>query len=1163
MRFKITFFMKVSCFVLTVVLCGTQALIAGSGYAQDIERVSITMELRNQPLKDAFKKIEQLSTFRFAYKDKQVKRCESISLPPGTRSVKATLEMILGKTSLDFKQVGNNVIVFSKKESEADSVKTEPVVEIRSSPVFDGGIKGKVTNARGEPLAGASITIIGTETGTSADNNGNFTLSGLKAGRYRLQVSAVGHANMIQAVTVTDDKMSDITFALTLNEGNNNMEDVVVIGYQNVVRRNATAAISTVKGKDFENVPYPTFDQMLQGRVAGLNVLSISGEPGVNNIVNIRGNTSVDATGLGISAPLYVIDGIVFDVSDIRSAYGQANPLQAINPNDIESVDVLKDASAAAIYGARAANGVIIIKTKRPKKGRPEMRLSSYVGISTRPAMKDVLVGKEERRLKMALMLAGGTPAQLGNISQFLTDSLNPAFNNNIDWQGLFLKDAIIQNTDFSIGAADEKFSYRISLNRYQEDGIMRGYRLTRMNPRLFMSAKPFKGVEFTSDIFLGITKALHGPGNQQIYPFSVSNFPSSFWNIDEQSRANYEGRNDKVRDDDRTTSINGNTRVIINILPSLVFTSSLSYNFGFSRRDYLMHRTVTNNNRTDAIHTSINSRRWEIENYLTWNKEFGDHNITALLGTGAEENAINTTNARANGIPFDAIQMVQGVPSGPSLSAGTTYEDRSRLSLFARLGYDFKGRYGIDGSFRRDASSRYSPDSRWGSFPAISARWNISEEPFFDRYRDIVNFLKVRFSYGVTGRDPGSYYAQYRILTSNVPYSGSSLGAGAGTGTNVITYNGVTAVVPNYGAAAPAANITWERTPQANLGIDASFFNNRFNLTADFYKKDSREIVFDIPVATTTGYTLATNNYVDVRNQGVEITLTTRNLPDKSKVQWSTTFNIAFNDNFVTKLPAGGRDFVFGLPWLQRTLTVGMPLYQFLAWDVSKVYPTIDDVPVDPLTGLRIRWFGGNLFGPGDGAKGDANGDYNIENIDKVFMGDPQTRIYGGIINNVTWKNFTLSVLCSFIQGRKLWNGYLSDKLNGAANNPFVNWGPNSGPAADFGGLQFWQNAGDNAFFPSLFGNNVDKWHIAQSLFIEDASFFRIKNVTLGYMLPDKLVKKLRLRGLRVYSILDNLAVFYNATVPDPELVQPDGYTNGNDYPLPKKFTFGVDINF
>jgi TonB-dependent starch-binding outer membrane protein SusC len=1016
-------------------------------------------------------------------------------------------------------------------------------------------ITGKVIDKKANsPVSGATIQIKNSTTATTTDENGNFTLNAASSS-VTLQVSFVGYTK--QEIKVTGQ--SRVT--VYLDEDAKSMDDVVVIGYQTVQRKKTTAAVATVKGKDFENVPYPTFDQMLQGRVSGLNILSVSGEPGANNIVNIRGNTSVDATANGISTPLYVIDGIVFDVSDVRTAYGNANPLQAINPNDIESIDVLKDASAAAIYGARAANGVIIIKTKRPSKGRPQFRVSAYMGVSTKPAMKPVLVGAEERRLKMGLLEAGGSYAQLGNLNQFLTDSLNPAFNNNTDWQGLFLKNAIIKNVDLNIGAAEERFAYRISLNQYQEDGIMRGYSLTRSTPRLFLSVKPYKAIEVTTDAFFGITKATHGPGNGNIYPFSVWSFPSSFWQITDEVKANYEGRNEKVRDDDRTTSINGNTRLIATILPELKFTSSLSYNFGFARRDYLQHKSVSSSNRSDAIHTAYNSRRWEIENYLTYTKDIKDHTITGLVGQGAEQNAINRTDVRANGIPFDAIQMVQGVPNGPALSASTSFEERSRLSLFARVGYDYKGRYGIDGSYRRDASSRYSANSRWGEFPAASARWNVSEEPFFDPLRNIVSFLKLRASYGLTGRDPGGYYEQYRLLTSDVRYAGSSLGSGASG--NVITYGGTTAVIPNYGSAAPAANITWERTPQSNFGLDLGLFRDRIQLAGDYYIKDSRELVFDIPVPTTTGYTTAKNNYVDVRNQGIELTLTTQNLAPRSKFRWSTNFNIAFNKNLVTKLPAGNRDFVFGVPWLQRTLTIGQPLYGFLAWDVPFVYATDDDVPVDPLTGQRIKWFGGNMFGAGDGAKMDVNGDYNIENIDKINMGDPQTKVYGGLINNLGYKGFNLSVLCTFITGRKLWNGYLSDKLNGSASDPFRNWGPNSGPAADFDGLDFWRRAGDQAYFPGLFGNRIDKWHIAQGLFIEDASFFRIKNVNLSYAVPEKVAKRLKLKGLRVYSVMDNLHVFYNATVPDPELVAPNGYTNGNDYPLPKKFTFGLELQF
>jgi len=1022
-------------------------------------------------------------------------------------------------------------------------------------------VSGKVLDKKtSAPMQGVTIKEKGTSNSLSTKEDGSFTLV-LKTAKPVLEITFVGYSK--QEITVN----GRATIQVVLEEDTKGMEDVVVIGYQNIQRRKTTAAISTVKGKDIENIPYPTFDQMLQGRAAGLNILSISGEPGANNIVNIRGNTSVSNSdgsigANGISAPLYVIDGIVYDVSDVRTAYGNANPLLAINPNDIESVDILKDASAAAIYGARAGNGVIIIKTKRPKTGRPQFRVSSYVGISTRPAMKPVLAGVAERQYKMNLLGTQGTYAQQGQITQFLTDSLNPAFNNNTDWQGMFLQDAIIKNLDLNIGGAEERFAYRISMNRYEEEGIMRGFTLSRTTPRLFLSVKPYKGIEVTTDLYVGFTKAKHGPGNlNSIYPFTVNNFPSSFWQMSDQVRANYEGRNDKVRDDDRTTSLNGNTRLIATITPEITFTTSLSYNFGFARRDYLRHKSVVTNNRSDAIHFSANSRRWEIENYVTYTKEIKDHTITALLGQGAEEQVNNNTNAQANGIPFDAIQMIQGVPNGPGLTVSTTYEDRSRVSGFARVGYDYKGRYGIDGSFRMDASSRYSSNSRWGNFPAVSARWNISEEPFFENLKNIVSFLKVRASYGVTGRDPGNYYAQYRQLSTDVRYTSSTLGSGASG--NVITYNGVTAVTPNYAVPAPAANITWERSPQMNIGLDANFLHDRITLTMDYYVKDSRELIFNIPVPVTTGYTTASNNYVDVRNKGLELTLTTQNMAPRSAFKWSTTLNVAFNGNLVTKLPDGNRDFIYGPAWLQRTLTIGQPMYGFLVWNVPNVYASQSDVPVDPLTGQRIRWYGGNMFGAGDGAKQDVNGDYNIDNLDKIYQGNPQTKIYGGIVNSFSYRNFTVQVLCTFISGRTLWNGYLSDKLTSAGNDVVNRWGPYSGPASDFGGLDFWRKPGDVAFFPSLFTNNVDKWHIAQSIFTEDASFFRLKNINLGYTLPTKLAQKLRLRNIRFYSIIDNVFVLHNSTVPDPELVSPDGYTNGNDYPLPKKFTFGLELQF
>lgn len=1024
-------------------------------------------------------------------------------------------------------------------------------------------VTGKVLSKKTN-LALADVAIIekGGKAGTETGPDGSFTIS-VKNLNSTLVFSSLGY-------TTFELKLSGKSnVEVTLEDDIKGIDDVVIIGYQNSTRRTTSAAISSVKGKDIENTPYATFDQMLQGRVAGLNVLSVSAEPGAAGIVNIRGNSSVAnssgaGTATGVSAPLYVIDGVVFDVSDLRTAYGNSNPLAVINPNDIESIDVLRDASAAAIYGARAANGVIIVKTVKPKNGRPQFRLSSYVGLTTRPAFKPVIIGAEERRLKMDILRAQATFAQQGNLSQFLTDSLNPAFNNATDFQDLFFQDAILRNIDFSVAGSSQIASYRLSLNSYDEKGIQPGFGITRLSPRLYVSMKPSKNIEVTSDTYMGFIKEQRGDGTGNVTPYNIQTFPSSFWQIDDVTRRNYAGKNDRVRDDARTTSINGNLRLTWKLLENVTFISSLSYNLGFVRRDYLRDRSVVANNRSDAFLTESNSSRYEIENYATWSKSFGrslDHSVSVLVGQGAEEQVVKSTNANANGIPFDAIRILTGVPTGPNLNVSTNYEDRSRVSYFTRASYNFKGKYGVDLSYRRDASSRYAPTSRWGTFPAVSARWNISDEPFFKKINKVVSFAKLRFSYGVTGRDPGSYYAQYRQLSTNMNYPGSSLGSGAAG--NIITYGGITAVTPNYVGAAPATNITWEQSPQTNLGIDLNFLRDRISLSVDLYNKESKNLIFNIPVPITTGYTTATNNFVDIANRGIELSLNTNNLSAKSKFQWQTSLNVAFNDNFVTKLPDGNRDFTYGPVFLSRLLTIGRPLYGFRVFRINGVYPTTADVPVDPLTGLRTRIYGGAQFQGGDNAKADINGDYNVDNDDMVVQGDPNTKVYGGFINTFTYKGFSLQLLTTFALGRSVWNGYLSDKLASASNNPPVFFGTRSGPAAEFNGLNLWTRPGDQAGLGSLF-STTDPWTIRSSLFVEDASFFRIRTANLSYTFPvSEKLKKLGVRMIRLYGVADNIAVFHGANLPDPENIGIDGFTTANGYPVPKKFTLGLDIQF
>jgi TonB-dependent starch-binding outer membrane protein SusC len=1022
---------------------------------------------------------------------------------------------------------------------------------------------GKVVDAKGMPLPEVSVRNKANQKTVKTDANGKFSIVA-GGDEIVLRFTYIGFKAVEQNV---GDKTS---LSITMQEDAMSLDDAVVIGYQDIQRRKTTGAISTVKAKEFENTPYATFDAMLQGRVAGMAVLSTSGEPGTNNIVNIRGSSNVRLSDNAISAPLYVIDNIIYDVNDFGSAYG-SNPLQSINPNDIESVDILKDASASAIYGARAANGVIIVKTKRPIGGKPEVRFSAYMGVSDQPAMKPITVGAAERRLKMDLLNQGGRYSWFadGQISQMLTDSLNPAFNNNTDWQGMFLRAAKINNINASVGATMENFLYRISLQRYYEEGVMIGYENDNITPRLFLQVNPTKNIQIETNLFAGITKAKHGSGESPTgskYPFTTWGFPSSFWQITDTEEAVYTGRYDDLMDDDKTTSINGNVAFSLKevFIPELTFRTQLSFNSNNNTRDLFQPGLITSSGRNWAQSWVFQNQRWELESFFNYNKTFKDaHTLSAVFGYGMEKN--NRNNRYLSGYSDNSLSVktISGIPAGSDLYGWTSLEERARVSFFGRIGYDYKSKYLLSASYRQDASSRYSRDNRWGVFPSLSAGWVLSEEPFFEPIKDLVSFLKIRSSYGLTGLDPGSYYAQYTTLGFNTGYEGAVLDNGLG-GT-FSTYNGKTVTYPNYTSAASSANIKWERTPQFNLGFDMNFLNDHISLTADYYIKDSKSLVFESPAPLTTGYSNVSSNFVDVRNTGVELTLNTRNMNNASAFQWNTNFNISYNKNYVTGLPNGNREYRTGPPWMERTLNIGQPLFPFQVWQVNGVFATDADVPIDPLTGERLRnGLTGQYYKAGDPNPVDVNGDYIIDYLDKVSKGDPNPKIIGGLTNQFTYKGFSLQVLVTFIQGRSLWNGYLSDRLQDAGSpSLYATWGSNSAVAGDYNLSDFWLQSGDQTRFPGLFSNNVDKWHIAQSYFVENASFVRLKNIQLGYNLPKRVVEKLHCRSIRLFGMLDNVYIWSWSDTPDPEAVEPNGYSTGNGYPIPKKYTFGLDVTF
>lgn len=347
------------------------------------------------------------------------------------------------------------------------------------------------------------------------------------------------------------------------------------------------------------------------------------------------------------------------------------------------------------------------------------------------------------------------------------------------------------------------------------------------------------------------------------------------------------------------------------------------------------------------------------------------------------------------------------------------------------------------------------------------------------------------------------------------------------------------------------------------NFGLDAHFLNKRIILTGDYYIRDSESMIFNYALPVTTGYTEAKNNLVSVRNSGVELQLSLDLLPHNWDWSWTIDANIAMNKNQIKKLPNGNRSIVTGAPWMEWILTVGRPLYEITGWRSNGIYATDDDVPVDPLTGNRMTFFGTTMQA-GDIAVADQNGDYNIDYNDKVSLGNPDPKYYGGINTTVRWKGISLGVFCNYVIKRTFWNGFLSDRMNGGVYSA-GGWGNVSGPALDFGGLKYYTTPGQQADLPTLIAtNHMDNRHIAHEIYTDNGSFFRVKNISMSYEFPTALVNKIKLQRLRVYGYMDNVWVFSKSkTYPDPENINTNGYANGSEYPLPHKFTLGAEITF
>ncbi|MDR6337631.1 TonB-linked SusC/RagA family outer membrane protein [Filimonas zeae] len=1038
-------------------------------------------------------------------------------------------------------------------------------------------LSGHVQEANGAPVSGATIQDDNGKPLGQTDKDGNFTVE-VSGPLKRIRVNYVGY----KLLEVPIGSISKIVLIQTASA----LDDVVIVGYGTQSRKKVTGAVSSLNGDVIRNTPAVSFDAMLEGRIAAVSVQSSSGEPGAKTNIVIRGSTNVDYGNFngGNTQPLYVIDGVILDQNNMQGAYALSNPLSLINPNEIESIDVLKDASAAAIYGARGGNGVIIVKTRRVGAKRPRVTLNAYGGMVTAPRLMKVITGNAERLLKLQ-QLNGQLPYEdiaNGNIPVQLTDSLNPAFNNNVNWQGMLIRNAtFLNNQDLAVaGAFDNRNSYRFGVSHYNEQGAVRGYGIDRIAPNLNLQLNPVPKLSVGLSLQMSKEKRNHGAGvSGNPYLFVSGNFPTSLARLSQSQVDLYSGKSNRF-DDNNLFLYNTSLRLTDTLTKDLSVTTTYGMQNVIDKYAYFSPKEL-NGIQNVAYDINASNPNWTWETFATYLKRLGDHTLSLVGGFSAYQAKQYYNSASAAGISVSGVYTVQTVPAGANLNVASSVQTKTTQSYYGRFDYDYKGKYMLSGSLRRDASSIYSADNRWGTFYAVSGGWNIADEHFFEPLKKVINSFKIRGSYGVTGQDPGSWYGKYQQLFADASFLGATTGAVGGPSANPyltgtpIGYNGTTVVTPfpfyngfYSNSTKSGIDVRWERYPQADLGFDWSMFNNRVNFVVDWYQKSSKDkYLWMIPAGSTTGYAYYSGNYADLTNRGLEVTVNTTNMGPRSAFQWNTNFNIAFNKGWITKLPNGNKDMLFGESWWQKTLSMGEPLFTYRDYITDGVYATDADVPTDPITGKKITYFGATT-NAGDSKIIDQNGDYNINLDDKVNTGkSAMPTVTGGFSNYFSYKAFSLSVFANYSFGNYLINGTLSDALNGSR---YQAWGEVAGPAGVYSSIlnQFWAASGQQTTYPRLvYGTGTaaqDPWNVARDYFLNKGGYIRIQQIVLAYTLPQRMLNRLNFKGLRVYATLNNVHTFKQSeALVDPTLFDYTTGSSNSTYPSSMKTTIGVDINF
>lgn len=1034
-------------------------------------------------------------------------------------------------------------------------------------------VKGTVIDKTGESVIGASIQVKGTTQGTITDIDGKFSL-GVPDKKSVIVISFIGYAT--KELQVDPSK----PMSIVLEEDTKVLDEVVVVGYQEVRKKDLTGSVAKADMNELLNTPVGSFDQTLGGRIAGVNVSSGEGTPGGTMNIVIRGNNSLTQD----NSPLYVIDG--FPVEDAAIA-------STINPSDIESLDILKDASATAIYGARGANGVVIITTKKGKVGKAQITYDGSVTMQhvtrTIPMMDAYEFVKLQAETYPA-SIANSTGGYLMEYQgkQWTLEDYRDIFQ--YDWQDEILRTALQHNHNIRITGGTEGVRYNASVSYYNQDGILLNSGYERFQARANTVVKRDKldislTTNYSRSIQTGSTPSETSYSGMNNLFYSVWGYrPVTYPNKSMESLLNdvmdeaIDSSNDyrfnpirSLKEEYRKYYINNlqmNGYVSYEFIKGLKLKVSGGYTYDARKNDQFNNSNTRYGGptSTDKVNAQIirNERlTWLNENTLTYQTNIKKkHFFNSLIGITFQNSDYEYYSLKSTHIPNESLGMA-GMADGTLSSSSSLKSSWAMMSYLARLNYNYKSKYYATASFRADGSSKFSKKHRYGYFPSGSLAWNFMEEEFMAPIKKVVGAGKLRVSWGLTGNNRIGEYDYYALLQMLKEKQGDYISNGS-IPSGVYPFDNDMSSVGMVPVSLPN-DLKWETTEQWNVGLDLSFFDERLNFTADVYRKTTRDLLLEASLPLVSGYYSATKNIGKVRNDGLELSLSTVNIKTKD-FTWTSDFNIAFNKNEVLELAENQLSLTTAAKFDQNynsqpsyIAKVGLPMGMMYGYLYEGTYKYDDFIKSGNSYTLKdnVPYFSSEAnTQPGMPKYKDINGDGVIDSNDRTIIGRGLPIHTGGFTNSFAYKGFDLSIFFQWSYGNDIMN----------ANRLFFE---NAGGKKDLNQFASYANrwTPDNPDSDIPAATKSASNNVISSRIIEDGSYLRLKTVTLGYTFPKTLIAKAKLSNARVYLAAQNLWTWTSYSGYDPEVsIRNSALTPGLDFSsYPRAFTlsFGVNLGF